>query len=224
MTRWKWKIDWPGVRAQLFWLAIWAIVYLTWGHWKYRTAEFGSPEWMFDNIGHALGGILGGANGMYTLWYLFPFLYYERGRTLRWLVIYIVVPMVVGFLAIVFEGIEMAHDFQNYSTQLQKGGADTTIDIILAIVFAYAGVALWHGYSWIRKRWSSEATQEKIAELKMRIGLLREKEKQIKEERRELVREYRALTRAQTKEITPGVITELKDALGMTKDDEEDVQ
>lgn len=224
MIRWKRRIDWPGVRAHLFWLAVWGIVYFIWGQWKWRTAEFGSPEWMFDNVGHALGGILGGANGIYTLWYFFPFLYYERGRILRGLVIYVVVPMVVGFCAIGFELGEMAHDFQNYSTQLQKGGADTTIDIILAIVFAYSGVALWHGYNWVRKRWSSEAAQEKITEFKMQIGLLREKEKQIKEERRELVRGYRVLTRVQTKEVPPNVLAELKDALGMTKDDEEDMQ
>lgn len=223
---WKPKIDWVGIGAHIFWLALWLGFYLVWGKFKWRTAEFGSPEWMFDNIGHALGGLAGGFQGMYELWYFFPFLYYERGRALRWFAIYIVIPAVVSLLAWGFEFGEMYHDFLDYAIQAQKGGADTTIDVGLAIVFSYTGIAAWHLYNRIkekiRRQWSSAAIQDRINELMTRGKVLHEKENGIKDDRRELVRELRSIRRLQVKDIPPNIWTALKETIGLTKDDEEE--
>lgn len=223
--RWK-EIEWSGVFAHLSWLAVWYGFYLVWGRFKWRTAEYGSPEWMFDNLGHALGGFIGGFQGMYELWYFFPFLYYDRGRVLRCFSIYVVIPAAVIFAALCFEVGEMIHDFQGYAIQAQKGGADTTIDIALAFFFAYPGIAAWYFYNKIRerirKRWSSKVNLDKIDELKARARILREKEVGIKDEWRELRREWRLLLREQAKDIPPNISESLKEAFGLAKEEAEE--
>lgn len=227
-ARGRWNaIDWSGLLGHLFWLSIWYGFYLVWGKFKWRTAEYGSPEWMFDNYGHALGGFIGGFQGMYELWYFFPFLYYDRGRVLWWFAIFIVIPAIVICGALGFEVGEMIYDFQQYAIQAQKGGADTTIDITLAFVFAYPGIVAWYIYhklkECVRRRWSPKVNLDKICELKTRAKILREKEEEIKDERRELRREWRLLLREQVKAIPPNIMESLKETFGFIREEEDKI-
>src|SRR3989344_449603 len=205
-----WKVDWAGLRTHAIWLSIWLIFYLVWGQWKWRTAEFGSPEWQLDNLGHALGGFLGAINAIYELWYFFPFLYYERS-TLRKIVIYLVIPAVILIFAAIWEVGEMLHDFQDYAVQAQKGGEDTTFDIFLAVLLSYPGLFTAHWLNKFLEKFSSATT--KLQELTKRAKKLRGDEELLKEEKKELKREYRELRRSQIKNVPPTLWQTFKDVL-----------
>lgn len=211
----KWR-DWRGALIHTGWILMWYGFYFIWGPWKWRTAEFGTPEWMWDNYGHILGGFFGTFHCIYELRYFFPTLFLMQGRRgiiIRRLMLYAAVPIVVFVVALLWELSEMAHDFQDYAVQAQKGGADTTIDIALAMIFC--GLALL-----VHKRFFSSVNKllpldsNKLAELEERAEALRI-------ERDDLNREIRELKRSQLKELTPAWLKKYKEKMRPPPDEED---
>jgi len=210
----KWR-DWRGVTIHLAWILMWYGFYFIWGPWKWRTAAFGTPEWMWDNYGHILGGFLGTFHCIYELRYFFPTLFLmkgQRGIIIRRLMLYAAVPIVVFVVALLWELSEMAHDFQEYAIQAQKGGADTTIDIALAMIFCCLALLVHsHFFSFYRKL---SLDSNKIEELEERADALRI-------ERNDLITEIRELKRSQLKELTPALIKKLKEKMHPSSDEDD---
>lgn len=184
-----WRVDWVGLGEHAVWLAYWATVIFIWGYWKWRTAEFGSPEWWFDALAHALFSTTGAVNLIYEINYFRPTALYGH-PVKRALILHAVVPLVIIGFAVGWEGVEAYHDQRSVNIIAQKGDPDTTIDIALALPFSYLGVLTYKGYhSYRRRRNPSLALEEKIAELRARRNEWKKEGKALKREIRQLERE-----------------------------------
>lgn len=196
------RIDWIGIAMHTGWLFFWLIFYFIWGKWKWRTAAFGTPEWMFDNIGHAIFGIVIALNLLYEISYFFPAALLRPAK--RALIRYAFTPAVAIIFAAFWEVGEMIHDFGGYAVQAQKGGADTTIDILITFFASFIGV-LFHSLSKdLFDRLRSEETE--MDELQIRVD-------EWDAEGKELAREIKAFRRRRRKELPPALWNKVRDLL-----------
>ncbi|QQG45309.1 MAG: CDP-alcohol phosphatidyltransferase family protein [Candidatus Sungiibacteriota bacterium] len=207
------KTDWVGIIGHAVWIFFWGGFYLIWGYWKWHTAEFGSPEWMFDNIAHALFAFAGSINLIYEINYFRPAAL-STSPIRRAFIIWAVVPLVIIILAVLWELGEAYHDARRLTlAQLQKGDPDTTIDILIAVFFSFLGVwaySLFRSYR-VRKN-PNVALETKIAEYSIRRGSWKEEKRTLRALRREII----ILQREQTKELPQVAISRRRMPVGLS--------
>ena len=186
------KVDWVAIRNHVILLIVCACFYFIWGQWKWRTAEFGTQEWWFDNLGHTIGGVIIARQLLYEVEYFFPTVIYRR--VLTWAIPYLIIPAAALLLALGWETGEMYHDYPWYALQqAQKGGADTTIDIIITVFFAYGTILIKRQLvDRLREKLHPDETKE--IELRARIAVWHEDGIAIK-------RELRLLHRMRSKDL-----------------------
>lgn len=214
----KWR-DWRGAKIHIIIIFLWYGLWYFWGPWKWRPAEFRSPEWMWDNYGHIAGGFLGTIHCIYDLRYFFPILFLTRGRPgtiIRRLTLYAAVPVVIFAFAFGWEFWEMLRDWLETGVRAQMGNPDTIIDIALALISC--GIVLLVQkplLSLIDKLTLIETNElNQLKELEMRAETLRS-------ERNDLIRDIRELKRAQFKELTPAWLKRFKEKIHPSSDEED---
>lgn len=196
------KMDWTTVSAHIFWVGVWSVFYLMWGNWFWTTAEFGSPEWMRDNYGHALAGFAIAWNGIYEIRLFFPNYYLCHRRT----VLYLMAPFLVLLAATVWEFREALLDANSSTIRAQMGGPDTTYDIVITLLAGLVGIFFYRLYD----RFTSNPDEVKKQEFLARAEAL-------SEEKKHLNRTLRALRRDDIKEIPKKIL----DLLTRSSDDED---
>ncbi|OHA00199.1 MAG: hypothetical protein A3C07_00100 [Candidatus Sungbacteria bacterium RIFCSPHIGHO2_02_FULL_47_11] len=170
------KIDWIAFAYRAFWLFVWAGFVLVWGRILWTTAEFGSPEWMLDNYGHALAGIIIATQSNYEIFFFFPKASYHPIK--RRMILWAVIPLIVFALASAWEVSEMIRDFAGGAVQAQKGGPDTTLDIIITVMGGCLGLALIY----LHGRWKKRRDSEEEDEFSARVEAWREEGKELNQE------------------------------------------
>ena len=208
----KKRIDWVAMGMHLFWVLFWASFIFIWGFWKWRTAEFGGPEWIFDNYGHALATFAGAVNLIYEIQYFWPTALSSARPIKRASILWAVVPSVILVLAVVWEGFEAYHDLRSLLIKAQKGDLDTTVDILLAIPFSYLGVLIRTGWdSLVSYRNPKIALDTMLEEYFLRRKALKEEKREL----RLLGRKIRALRHEQAKEL-PQLVLKRVIPIGLT--------
>lgn len=194
------KFDWIGLGGHVLWLIFWTTAVFIWGYWKWRTIEFGSPEWWFDNIAHILLPFAGSVNLIYEINYFRPTALFTS-TIKRAFLLWSAVPLVIICLAIAWEGGEAYHDARPFTIiQAQKGDPDTTVDILLAIPSSYFGVWIYTLFSSYRMRRNPKrALVARTAEYFARRRAWKQEKRELFAMKREII----ILRRKQTRELPP---------------------
>lgn len=155
-------------RKNVLIIFIWCLFIYIWGVWNWNEAELFDTTWWFDTAGHAIFGFLG------SFTFLYYYLNYSFHGGFRLDGQKILIQLVVGKVtqwAVIWEGIEMCHDFLiqlnfvDWIAKSQKGSADNTIDILTSYVFARIVMSLYLAHEkYYKKRHSEEIEQEEIEE------------------------------------------------------------